>query len=223
VSRLGGGEEGDSLMKVAVTHANTTMKNHFRDDFTTFHLVDYDPSDGHVIKRQTVQGYADSSAWARGQAWALYGYTMMARETGSLKDESISRTYLSQAENIAKMLLYRLPDDGIPYWDFDDPAIPSAPKDASAGAVMASAFIELSRYTSDKTLKASCLDMAQKQIRTLASEEYLSKKGENEGFILRHSVGNLPDGSEVDVPLTYADYYFLEAISRWQELHRKRK
>lgn len=198
----------DSLTQVAVSHARTTIKNHFREDYTCFHLVDYEPEDGSVRGRMTVQGYADSSSWARGQAWALYGYTMMHRFTGEA-------AFLHQAEAVGNMLIERLPSDGIPYWDFDAPDIPDAPKDASAAAVMASAFIELSTCSGNgKPFR----NMAYKQLRTLCSPEYLSAPGENGGFILRHSVGHFSKGSEIDVPLTYADYYFLEALLRWNNL-----
>ena len=198
----------DSLVDMSIKHAQTTMKNHFRDDYSCYHLVDYDPETGEVLRKATVQGYADESAWARGQAWAVYGYTMMFRETG--REE-----FLTQAENIAKMLLSRLPYDGIPFWDFDDPSIPHTYKDASAGAVMASAFVELSTLTKDKTLSKKCLAKAEKQIRALASKEYLAPVGENGNFLLMHSVGNLNSMAEVDSPLIYADYYFLEALYRY--------
>ena len=198
----------DSLVDMSIKHAQTTMKNHFRDDYSSYHLVDYDPETGEVLRKATVQGYADESAWARGQAWAVYGYTMMYRETGR-------KEFLTQAENIAKMLLSRLPYDGIPFWDFDDPDIPYTYKDASAGAVMASAFVELSTLTKDKTLSKKCLAKAEKQIRALASKEYLAPVGENGNFLLMHSVGNLNNMSEVDSPLIYADYYFLEALYRY--------
>lgn len=201
----------DSLVDMSIKHAQTTMKNHFRDDYSCYHLVDYDPETGEVLRKATVQGYADESAWARGQAWAVYGYTMMFRETG--REE-----FLSQAENIAEMLLSRLPYDGIPFWDFDDPSIPHTYKDASAGAVMASAFVELSTLTKDKTLSKKCLAKAEKQIRALASKEYLAPVGENGNFLLMHSVGNLNSMAEVDSPLIYADYYFLEALYRYINL-----
>ena len=138
---------------------------------------------------------------------------MMYRETG---DEA----YLAQAENVAEMLLNRLPGDGIPYWDFDDPAIPGALRDASAGAIMASAFVELSTFTKDAAKAASYKKIAEKQIRELASKRYLAKPGENGFFLLKHSVGSLPSKSEVDVPLSYADYYFLEAINRFNALEK---
>lgn len=196
----------DSLLDIAKTHAFTTMKNHFRDDYTSWHVVSYNPDDGSVAFKCTHQGYSDDSAWARGQAWALYGFTMMYRETG-VED------YLHQAENIARMLLSRLPKDGIPYWDFDDPDIPLAKRDASAAAIMASAFAEMHGLTSDASLSRRGLGMALRQVRTLASEEYLAESG-NGNFLLRHCVGNLPSKGEIDVPLTYADYYFLEALMR---------
>ena len=197
-----------TLEDIAITHAETTIKNHFREDGSCWHLLDYDPSTGEVLRRVTVQGYSDESIWARGQAWALYGFTMMYRETG--REE-----FLVQAEKIARMLLPRLPHDGIPYWDFSDPGIPFTYKDASAGAIMSSAFIELSTLTADKALASACQKMAEKQIRTLASPEYLAPVGTNGNFLLKHSVGNLPGGSEIDVPLPYADYYFLEALNRY--------
>ena len=201
----------DSLQSIALSHANTTMVNHFREDYTTFHLVDYDKQTGEIRGKQTVQGYADDSAWARGQAWAVYGYSMMYRETGN-------KDYLVQSENVARMLLDRLPEDGIPYWDFDSPEIPEDVKDASAAAVMASAFVELSTLTADKKLAKDCLAMAERQLRALSSDEYLAAEGECGGFILKHSTGNKPGNSEVDAPLSYADYYFLEALVRINKL-----
>lgn len=198
--------------QVAEIHANTTMKNHFRDDYTTYHVVSYDSATGQPHAKQTAQGYADGSAWARGQAWGLYGYTMMYRET-------LQPKYLEQARHIAHMIAEhpRLPEDGIPYWDFDAPDIPNAYRDASAGAVMASAFIELSQL--DKTADAAkWLAMAERQIRSLSSPTYLASIGEMGGFILKHSVGSLPGKSEIDVPLTYADYYYIEALLRLKKL-----
>ena len=192
---------------IAVRHAQTTLRNHFRKDWSCWHLVDYDPETGTVRSKETVQGYSDGSAWARGQAWALYGYTMMYRETGI-------EEFLEAARNIGNMIMGRLPEDGIPYWDFDDPAIPEALKDASAGAIMASAFIELNTLTGDSRY----LKTARRQLLTLGSEEYLAKPGENAGFLLKHGAGNIPGGTEIDVPLSYADYYFLEALVRYSEI-----
>lgn len=210
-ARMSGDE---TLMDAATTHANTTLKNHFRPDWSSWHLLDYDPETGEVRSRETVQGYADESAWARGQAWALYGFTMMYRETSSDK-------YLDAAENIADMILSHLPDDGIPYWDFNAPDIPDALRDASAGAITASALIELSTITSDSDASERYLDTARKQLLTLSSEEYLAKPGENGFFLLKHCVGNMPENSEIDVPLSYADYYFLEALVRYVTLKEK--
>ena len=201
----------DSLRRIAVSHAETTMKNHFRPDGTCFHVVDYDPETGEVRSKCTHQGYADDSAWARGQAWALYGFTMMY-------DKSLRPEFLDQAQKVARMLLKRLPEDGIPFWDFDAPEIPDEHRDASAGAIMASAFVKLAGLTKDKKLSKQCLTMAETQLRTLASPLYLAAPGENCGFLLMHSVGNLPKKSQVDVPLTYADYYFLEALLRWNKI-----
>jgi hypothetical protein len=201
----------DSLTLIACTHANTTMRNHFRDDYTTWHLVDYDPATGSVRGKQTVQGYADNSAWARGQAWALYGYTMMFRHTGY-------QNYLDQATHVADMLLKRLPADGVPYWDFDVPVNDSTPRDASAAAIMASALIDLSRYAQNPDQQAAYLATAERQLRTLASPDYLAEPGTNGCFLLKHSAGNVPGNSEVDVPLSYADYYFLEALVRYRDL-----
>lgn len=203
----------DSLSTIARTHANTTMENHFRDDYSSYHLVCYFEKDGTVDRKCTVQGYADESAWARGQAWALYGYTMMYRESGIEK-------YLKQAVNIADMILPYLPDDGVPYWDFNDPKIPDTYRDASAGAVMASAFIELSTLVNDKKKSKVYLSEAEQILRIFASDEYLCEEGECHGFLLKHSVGHLPKSSEVDVPLTYADYYFLEALIRYNNLRK---
>lgn len=201
--------DDDSLAYVARSHADTTLKNHFREDYSSYHLVDYDPKDGHVRSKQTVQGYSDESSWGRGQAWALYGYTMMYRMTED-------KRYLSQAECVGNMLLSRLPVDGIPYWDFDAPN-GNEYRDASAGAIMASAFVELSSFTEDAKARQNYLNVAEKQLRTLASSTYLAELGTNCNFILKHSVGNFPEKSEVDVPLSYADYYFLEGLLRYKK------
>lgn len=203
---------GDSsYYKIAISHANHTMKNHFRPDYSSFHVVDYNPQTGEVDNKRTHQGAANSSAWARGQGWALYGYTIMYRET---KDKK----YLNFANNIASFILNNphLPKDKIPYWDFDAPNIPNEPRDASAGALIASSLIELATYNKGK--KANIyLKNAAMMLNSLSSYNYKSKFGENEGFILDHSVGSLPHKSEVDVPLTYADYYYVEALVRFKK------
>lgn len=206
-AELGG---SDSLKNVALAHARTTMKNHFREDKSCFHLVDYNPETGEVVGKQTVQGLADDSAWARGQAWGLYGFTMVYR---FCKEQDI----LDHAIAIAEYLLPRLPEDGVPFWDYDSAEIPNDVRDASAAAIMASGLIELSQYV-DAEKAERYLATAEKMLRTLASEEYLCAEGEDYGFLLKHSTGNKNTDSEVDVPLTYADYYFLEALIRWSRL-----
>jgi len=202
---------GDSsFYKIAVTHANTTMKNHFRPDYSSYHVVNYNPETGAVQERKTAQGYSNESAWARGQAWGLYGYTVMYRETHDKK-------YLKQAQHIASFILHNpnLPADKVPYWDYNAPNIPNALRDASAAAVMASAFLELCRYTDAASAK-TYFSAAETILRALSSPKYLAKPGTNGGFVLLHSVGHMPNKTEIDVPLTYADYYFVEALERYQ-------
>jgi rhamnogalacturonyl hydrolase YesR len=198
-------ETGDENLKnIAVKHAQTTMKNHFREDNSSFHVIDYNPETGEVENRNTHQGYADESAWTRGQAWGLYGYTMMYRETGMQES-------LIQAEKIAGFILKQngLKEGKIPYWDFNAPNIPNEPYDASAAAIIVSALYELSDYSkNEKEYK----EVADRLFNTLSSPEFLSGVGENQGFLLKHSTGHLPNGSEIDVPLVYADYYYLESI-----------
>jgi unsaturated chondroitin disaccharide hydrolase len=202
---------GDSsFYKIAVTHANTTIKNHFRADNSSYHVVNYDQETGKVMEKVTAQGYANESAWARGQAWGLYGYTMCYRET---KDKA----YLEQAEKIAHFILYNpeLPKDMIPYWDYNAPNKAVQPRDASAGAVMASALLELSTYSkANGKLYAAA---ANKIISSL--KDYQPAPGKSKGFLLLHSTGSAPAHSEVDVPIIYADYYYLEALIRKQRLH----
>lgn len=206
---------GDSsFYKIAVSHANTTMKNHFRPDFSSYHVIDYDPATGEVLKKNTHQGFADASAWARGQAWGLYGYTMCYRETKDPK-------YLEQAEKIAAFILNnpRLPKDLVPYWDFDAPNIPNEPRDASAAAVIASALYELSQYAANGK---AYLKTADRIVENL-TKKYRSPIGQNHGFILIHSTGSKPMNSEIDVPLNYADYYYLEALLRAKKIRSKSK
>ena len=198
----------DSLRAIAVSHADKTMIHHFRPYFSSWHLVSYDPVTGEPHLKQTHQGYSDDSAWSRGQAWGLYGYTMMYRMTG---DER----YLGHARGIAQFLLHHknMPADGVPYWDYDTPEIPSTPRDASAAAVMASALVELSGMVEGDEAE-EYFAFAEKQVRTLASPEYTAAEGDNGCFILKHSTGAYPFASEVDVPLAYADYYYVEALVR---------
>lgn len=196
---------------ISIDHSNTTMINHYRPDFSSYHVVDYDLSTGEVLGQKTWQGAEDSSAWSRGQAWGLYGFTLMYRST---KDPQ----YLDLANKIAQYILNHpnLPSDMIPYWDFDAKDIPSAPRDASAAAITASALLELGQHVGKKDRK-KYRSAAEKMIQTLSSNEYLAKVGENGGFLLKHSVGNFRSNSEVDVPLTYADYYFVEALVRYKK------
>jgi len=200
---------GDSKFRnMALSHADKTMIHHYRSDFSSYHLVSYDTISGLPHLKQTHQGFSNESAWSRGQAWGLYGYTYLYRIT---KD----KRYLQQARNIAHFILNhpRMPKDYIPYWDFDSPEIPNTKRDASAACVIASALVELSDFVDGKEAK-KYLKVAETQIRTLASPEYTAQLGENGCFILKHNVGAYPFKSEVDVPLTYADYYYLEALTR---------
>jgi unsaturated chondroitin disaccharide hydrolase len=203
---------GDSsYYKIAVSHANTTMKNHFRPDYSSYHVIDYDSATGKVLKKNTHQGYAHESAWSRGQAWALYGYTMCYRETKN-------PAYLKQAENVAAFILNHpnLPADLIPYYDFNAPGIPNEPRDASAGALNASALYELSLYSRNGKLYRAKAD----QMLASLNQSYRPQVGGARGFLLLHSTGSKPSNSEVDVPLSYADYYFMEALLRQQELNK---
>ena len=208
-SKNGGGEK---FKQIAVSHANKTLKYHYRKDYSSFHVVSYDTLSFFPHRKQTWQGYNDSSSWSRGQSWGLYGYTMMYRETKDIQ-------YLNHACNIANYMIQHknMPADYIPYWDFDAPDIPFALRDASAASIMASALIELSQYVGKKQ-SLQYLLVAEKQIRTLATSDYSSLPGENGGFILKHSVGFFMRNTEVDVPLTYADYYYVEALLRYKKL-----
>jgi len=204
---------GDSIFyKIAVNHTNKTIQNHYRKDWSSYHVVDYNPSTGEVIQKQTAQGAFDESSWARGQAWGLYGFTVAYRETRNKK-------YLEVAQNIAEYILTHpnLPEDMVPYWDFNAPEIPNAKKDASSAAIISSALLELQKYV-DEESSEMYLKAAEKIIRTLSSPLYRAGIGENNNFILMHSVGSLPANSEVDVPLSYADYYYIEALMRFREI-----
>lgn len=197
---------------ISVTHADVTLVNHYRPDYSCYHVVSYDTLTGQPQYKHTAQGYSHESSWARGQAWGLYGYVLMYRFT---KNEA----YLNHAKNIAKFLLSHpnLPEDKIPYWDFNAPNIPDTYRDASAGAIICSALIELSQYV-DSELSDEYLSIAETQIRALSSSKYRNALGNNANFILKHSVGHLPNNTEVDVPLSYADYYFVEALLRYKKL-----
>jgi chondroitin AC lyase len=217
----GNPDEARKFREIGIKHSNQTMVNHLRNDYTSYHLVEYDAANGDVLKRVTFQGWSNNSMWARGQGWGIYGFTMMYRETGD-------PAYLETAENMVNAYLNhpRLPEDKIPRWDFDagQPGYNKAfsrndfstveYRDASAGALVASALFEL--YT--LTNKSQSLNEAIDMIHSLASTEYLAAETTNLGFLLKHCVGNFPSGSEVDVPLIYADYYFLEALLRYQSI-----
>lgn len=203
---------GDSKYKdVAIAHANTTLKNHFRPDGSSYHVVDYDSINGDVRSRQTAQGFSHESAWARGQAWGLYGYTVCYRYTHD-------KRYLDKAEEIAKYIFTNksMPKDCIPYWDFNAPKIPSEPRDASAAAVIASALVELDGYTAKDYMKD-----ARFILDNLSSDKYRADIGTNGNFILKHSVGSIPHNAEIDVPLAYADYYYVEALVRLMRLEKR--
>ena len=215
---------GDSVYaKVANRHAETTAKNQFREDYSNYHVVNYDAETGEVLNQATCQGFSDNSAWARGQAWAIYGYTMAYRETHR-------QDFLDMAVHTADFWLNHpnLPEDGIPYWDFNagqegyvpdwnyDPEIfKVVPRDASAAAIAASAFLEFSGYVTDgKKYSAAAAHI----LKSLSSPAYLAEPGTNCNFILMHSVGSIPHGEEIDVPLIYADYYYLEALMRYKNM-----
>lgn len=205
---------------LAVIHAETTLRNHFRKDYSSYHVIDYDVNTGKVIAKKTHQGAFDESAWSRGQGWALYGYTMMYRETKK-------KEFLNQARHIAKYILNHpnLPQDLIPYWDFDKDKIDQSSKmyakkdlrDVSAAALYASALLELAQYTVGKE-STLYLTKAETMLTNLSKAPYKAEYGKNGGYLLKHSVGALPLNSEIDVPLTYADYYYVEALIRYKRL-----
>ena len=203
-------EYGDR--EIAEKHALTTAVNHFRDDGTCVHLVDY-ADDGTILGSQTVQGYADDSAWARGQAWALYGFALMAQKEWEAGNDTLAQRYFKVAAKLEDWLMARLPEDGIPYWDFSQTDY----KDASAGAILACGLLRMWELDGCEPDDPS-FRMAGRILRTLASPEYLAEPRTNGGFLLKHSVGNMPGGTEIDVPLTYADYYFLEALTLFPEV-----
>ncbi|MCT1524891.1 glycoside hydrolase family 88 protein [Sphingobacterium hotanense] len=217
---------GDQRFKdFAMNHAETAMKNHVRPDYSAYHVVVYNPENGEVVDKQTYQGFAHNSAWSRGQGWGIYGFTMVYRETGD-------KRFLKTAQGMADFFLdhQRLPQDKIPYWDFnagqdgfpsswnyDASKYPIIPRDASAAALVASALIELSQYV-EKTKSAEYLSAAETMIKSLSTPTYSAAAGQNGGFILKHGVGNLTKDREVDAPLSYADYYYIEAMSRYKKL-----
>lgn len=200
---------------IAVKHADTTLKNHFRADNSLYHGLNYHPETGNIKHYQGGQGFSDKSAWARGQAWGLYGYTLMYRFTRDTK-------YLDQAVKIAEFILNHpnMPKDLIPYWDFNAPGIPDALRDASAAAINSSGLLELCRYVPEP-LSRKYVKAAEKMLQILSSPQYTAAEGTNGGFILKHSVGNIPSLTEVDMPLSYADYYYVEALNRYKSFINK--
>ena len=205
----------NSFYDIAVKHADTTMKNHFRADNSLYHGINYDPETGGIQHYQAGQGVSEKSAWACGQAWGLYGYTMMYRFTKDTR-------YLEQAVKIAEFILNHpnMPEDLVPYWDYNALDIPNTLRDASAAAISCAGLFELCRYVSENS-RQKYFEAAEKMLQELSSSEYMAEVGTNGGFILKHSVGNMPAGTEVDAPLTYADYYFVEALCRYKSLTNK--
>lgn len=211
----------EKFLKPAMSHADKTMANHIRPDGSAFHLVSYDPETGAVDARKTSQGFSDSSAWSRGQAWAIYGFTMCYRFTGK-------QEYLETAVKAADFFINHrnLPDDGIPYWDFnigeftdyewayDPERFEVEPRDASAAAATASALLELKNYVKDPAKATQYRESAVKMLKSLSSDEYMAERGDNNYFLLKHSVASVPHNSSIDKPEAYADYYFLEALLR---------
>lgn len=207
-----GGER--RLFDVAASHAEVTMKHIVRSDYSSFHLGNFDDKTGEFIKGFTHQGYADNSMWARGQAWGIYGFAISARETGR-------KDFLETSINLAKHFIDRLPEDGIPYWDFDDPKIPNSPKDASAAAIAASGMLELHNLVEDVKMKNYFIESASKLIKILSTKEYLSGN-KNQAFLL-HSTGHHPKNSEIDVPIVYADYYYMESLLKLSRIEKSKK
>ena len=203
---------GKHLYDIAESHANVTMKNIVRSDDAVYHVASFNEETGEFNKAFTHQGYADESMWARGQGWGIYGFAVSYRETGRMD-------FLDTAIRLSNHFIERLPEDGIPYWDFDDPKIPNAPKDASAAAVAACGLFELSSLVKDENLKNKYLTVATGLVEKLSSKDYMS--GDTNQAILLHSTGHYPNNSEIDVPIIYADYYFMEALMRLNKIEKE--
>jgi rhamnogalacturonyl hydrolase YesR len=206
---------GDSsFYRIAVTHADNTIRHQFRPDYSTWHVVDYSLAGGRVRNKHTAQGFAHHTTWARGQSWGIYGFVVCYRETGDEK-------YLQQAEKAFEYVISHInfPDDCIPYWDYDAPNIPFAHRDVSSAAILASALYEMSLYSKSDYYRS----WADRIVENLSTPAYKAMVGENGNFILMHSVGSIPHGVEIDVPLNYADYYFLEALKRKRDLESDSK
>ena len=216
-----------SYRDIAIRHAETTMKNHVRPDYSSYHVVSYDTITGAVKYQQTAQGFSDNSTWSRGQAWGIYGFTMTYRET---KDKRFLKTAMGMADFFLDNKM--LPADKIPVWDFNvgqsgfipdweyDPSkYTEIPRDASAAAIASSALLELSEYAGKSKAK-KYRKAATQMIHSLSSKAYQAEPGSNNFFVLKNSVGALPMGAEINVPLVYADYYFLESLMRLKKLNK---
>jgi unsaturated chondroitin disaccharide hydrolase len=210
-TELGGSAD---FVTMAESHADTTLANHFQDSGQSYHVVDYDPETGAVIAKKTWQGLADESAWARGQAWGLYGFTMSHRESGQPQ-------FLEHALKVAEFYTKHplMPADKVPYFDFDAPGRDDVPdyRDASAAAVAAAGLLELAGYAAPEAAQAYRA-FAIESLRSLSSAEYRAGAGTNGHFLLQHSVGHYPQGIEVDAAINYADYYYVEALLRCAKL-----
>ena len=205
-AKNGGDPKSD---KIARSQADITDAHHYRPNGSAYHILDYNPDTCRVRAHYSGQGGNVEGTWARGHAWGIYGFTMMYRETRVKK-------YLDRAMSAADYWLDEpnLPEDGISWWDF---SFPGEERDVSASAVTASALLELQAFAPpSKATKYRAA--AVKMLAAMASPAYFAKQGENGDFLLMHSVGHKPGNSEVDVPLNYADYYFLEALLRFSRL-----
>ena len=196
------------LHDLAVTHAKTTMQNHFRPDGSCYHVAVYDTINGNLIKGVTHQGYSGDSMWSRGQSWAIYGYTMVYRYTRN-------KMFLDFAQKVTDIYIKRLKetsDDFIPLWDMDDSrGTMGAPKDVSAACVVADALLELQKYVGGEKGE-EYKQFALQTLAQLSTSKYQSGK-KNVAFLM-HSTGHHPAGSEIDASIIYADYYYLEALNR---------
>ncbi|MFB9052710.1 glycoside hydrolase family 88 protein [Formosa undariae] len=202
------------LYDIANSHAEVTMNNLVRSDSAVYHLGSFDDKTGQFIRGVTHQGYADESMWARGQTWGIYGFAVAYRETGRAD-------FLNTSIKLTEHYLNRLPKDGVPFWDFDDPTIPNAPKDASAAAIAACGLLELADLVKDDKLKEKYRHEAKRFVTALSSKAYFS--GDENNALLLHSTGHHPKGREVDEPIIYADYYFMEALIRLEKLENAKR
>ncbi len=200
---------GETFSRIAGSHSYKTMKSHYMDNYSCFHVVDYDTVTGKPIRKGTLQGAYDSSSWSRGQAWGFYGFTMMYRETADTN-------YLIQSRHIADYLITKLGDEYVPCWDFALSSDSGEEKDASAASIIASAMIELYMHTGEKKY----LETGKNIVFCLSEPGYFDSKGENGGFLLKHSVVSKPARAGIDIPLSYADYYYIEAILRLLQVLR---